>query len=168
MLHVTVGPLKGKSFPVLYKDLKIGRASGCKIRLRYEDYDRVSNEHARLYWDGAGFVIEDMSSTHGVLVNKKAVSSKRLNSGDHIQLGNLGLELFFPAGIIEFIDTQSVDTLKTFAETKSSSKQVWIGIIIAVALVMFALVINEVQNHQLSSNSGGVSSSGQPTSNSSN
>ena len=74
----------------LYGDsLTIGRADGNSVSLKAEGVSRL---HARLVWDEIAWVIEDNGSTNGVRVNRKKVSSQRLQPGDVVQLGRARFE----------------------------------------------------------------------------
>lgn len=99
-LRVLDGALKGQAYPILFPDLKIGRGQECKIRP--ENYNEVSRVHARLYWNGAAFVIEDQDSRNGVLVDGKKIQSRQLADRAVIQLGDFVAELRMPSGPPEF------------------------------------------------------------------
>lgn len=139
MLQVTTGPLRGKAFPVLYKDLTIGRKSGCLIRL--DQYNLVSREHARLYWDGRSFVIEDLDSKNSILVNRKAVKTAKLSSGDVIQLGDFTCEIYLPAGGPEFAEARANHAASASSGTdgqRTSPRTVAVICVILAALILLA------------------------------
>jgi len=48
---------------------------------------RVSRYHAEIVRDGSGFVIRDLGSRNGTLVNGSRISRHRLKNGDEIQVG---------------------------------------------------------------------------------
>jgi sigma-B regulation protein RsbU (phosphoserine phosphatase) len=56
---------------------------------------QVSRQHAVLERDGDGFVIRDLGSRHGTLVNGVKVEAARLQSGDRIQPGASTVVLVF-------------------------------------------------------------------------
>ena len=62
--------------------LLIGRGPGSDILL--ED-DSVSRRHAELLWRGGGWVIHDLGSLNGTLLNGKSVIRGRVEPGDFIQ-----------------------------------------------------------------------------------
>lgn len=54
----------------------------------------VSGEHARLSWNGRGWVLEDLGSTNGTTVNgKKVRRTVTVKPGDTIQLGRVKVKL---------------------------------------------------------------------------
>ena len=64
----------------------VGRSSSCDVVLNDAD---VSRQHARIsFEEGSGWVIEDLGSTNGVVVNGGRVDGRlRLSIGDQITLG---------------------------------------------------------------------------------
>jgi len=78
--------LQGTRFAIGPGGAVIGRSSACDVVL--EDPD-VSRQHAQIKYDeAAGWTIEDLGSTNGVIVNGGRVAgSLRLTSGDQIKLG---------------------------------------------------------------------------------
>jgi len=56
----------------------------------------VSRRHARLYWDGAAWWLEDLGSRNGTYVNRQAITPhqpQRLERGAVISLGDMTFEL---------------------------------------------------------------------------
>ncbi len=64
--------------------LTLGRLPECTITF---DDSNVSREHATVRPDGTGFVLSDLGSTNGTLVNDVPVVRHRLDDGDRICLG---------------------------------------------------------------------------------
>jgi hypothetical protein len=78
------GPL-GRSVP-LDRTLIIGRRPDCDLTLRD---DAVSGHHARIIWDGNGWILEDLGSRNGTYVNgERASRPVPLQTGDAIRVGN--------------------------------------------------------------------------------
>lgn len=69
--------------------LVIGRHEGSDIRL--ED-PGASRRHAEVRRRGDGFVLADLGSTNGTLVNDVPVGEHELSEGDRITIGNTNLE----------------------------------------------------------------------------
>ncbi|MFP4566465.1 MAG: diguanylate cyclase [Spirochaetaceae bacterium] len=67
----------------------IGRGRECEIQL--PDIS-VSRRHARIIRETDGYIIEDLNSTNGTLVNGEPVTRRALKSGDQIRVGRLHLE----------------------------------------------------------------------------
>ena len=68
--------------------LVIGRDSECSLVL--ED-SFASGRHAAIEWDGRGWILRDLGSTNGTLLDGHPVSEARLRGGDVIQIGNTRL-----------------------------------------------------------------------------
>ncbi|MFH1438121.1 MAG: FHA domain-containing protein [Pseudomonadota bacterium] len=82
---------EGKStvVPLTRNDYSVGRQEGNVIRLTERN---VSRKHARLEKSNGKFIIDDLESYNGVLVNNDRVKGKKtLNSGDSIQIGDYRL-----------------------------------------------------------------------------
>jgi uncharacterized protein YoxC len=79
------------------QEIRIGRSMDCAIRT---DDAMVSRLHARLYWGGQGFVVEDQGSANGVYYQEQRVQSHLLKHGDAVRCGSLWLR---------FVDTQGAD-----------------------------------------------------------
>lgn len=80
---------RSKRYPLAGIIKEIGRTSECDIVL--PDDEKVSRVHARLDWDGAGWVLVDLGSTNGTLVNGERIKEKRLSAGDVIEIGDTQL-----------------------------------------------------------------------------
>ena len=63
---------------------RLGREKGADILL---DERTVSRSHARLSFDGAAWLLEDLQSTNGTQVNYSPVTTAKLRDGDHISIG---------------------------------------------------------------------------------
>jgi hypothetical protein len=79
------------------QEIRIGRSMDCAIRT---DDAMVSRYHARLYWGGQGFVVEDQGSANGVYYQEQRVQSHLLKHGDAVRCGSLWLR---------FVDTGQVE-----------------------------------------------------------
>ena len=74
-------------------EIKIGRAMDCAIRT---DDAMVSRHHARIFWGGGGFVLEDLSSANGVYFQEQRVQSHMFKHGDAVRCGSLWLRFVDP------------------------------------------------------------------------
>jgi hypothetical protein len=72
------------------EELVIGRAPGCEVTL---SNDSVSRRHARLLCRGGAWVIQDLGSTNGTIVNGMAVGRCQLRPGDRLELGDQLLDV---------------------------------------------------------------------------
>jgi two-component system, cell cycle response regulator len=81
--------LQGSNVGMMYKleggETIIGRASAAGLRLQD---DGVSRKHARIVQHGESFVIEDLESANGTLVNGVLVRSQTLKDGDKVRFGS--------------------------------------------------------------------------------
>jgi FHA domain len=69
-------------------EIRIGRAMDCAIRT---DDAMVSRHHARIFWGGGGYVLEDLSSANGVYFQEQRVQSHLFKHGDAVRCGSLWL-----------------------------------------------------------------------------
>lgn len=64
----------------------IGRDASCEVSI---PSDRVSRRHCQLEPGPGGYVLEDLGSSNGTLVNQERIPSKRLlRGGEYIQTGD--------------------------------------------------------------------------------
>lgn len=84
VLHVVRGPQTGVTYQLEDQPLTIGRSPQCDLFLNDMT---VSREHASVEPADGGYVIRDANSFNGVWVNNESVETRRLVSGDVIQIG---------------------------------------------------------------------------------
>jgi hypothetical protein len=77
-------------------EIKVGRAMDCAIRT---DDAMVSRHHARIFWGGGGYVLEDLSSANGVYFQEQRVQSHLFKHGDAVRCGSLWLRFVDTGGI---------------------------------------------------------------------
>ena len=70
--------------------IRIGRAEDCDVQFDARLDVRVSTHHAEIRFEGGQYVLIDVGSTNGTLVNGKLVRTHRLRSGDKIAFGAQG------------------------------------------------------------------------------
>ena len=73
-----------KEVPVGAGVVKIGRVPDNTVAI---DNPAVSSHHARIFRDADNFILEDLQSTNGTLVNGQLVSRHTLKNGDAIGIG---------------------------------------------------------------------------------
>jgi small-conductance mechanosensitive channel len=84
-LWVAEGPDRGKAIVLLDgKPAMIGRAQHCDLTLSEQ---QASREHFRLELDGAGYVLQDLESKIGTVVNGERVQRRSLRDLDRIAIG---------------------------------------------------------------------------------
>jgi ABC-2 type transport system ATP-binding protein len=90
MLAIVEGREVGREFSVTQATL-IGQGPNADVVIRDSD---VAPQHASLVLADDGFVVEDLGSTAGTLVNGSRISAaRRLQVGDRIQVGTTVLEV---------------------------------------------------------------------------
>ncbi len=89
-LTVFTGGGEPRAYALKGRPMVIGRATESDVVLA----DRsVSRQHARLTWENGGFVIEDLGSRYGVLVDAARVQRSAVASGTQIRICDSVLEL---------------------------------------------------------------------------
>jgi hypothetical protein len=79
----------GERIPLLAHS-SIGRDSGSDVQL---PDTFVSAEHARLSWNGKGWLLEDLGSTNGTRLNGKPIRKATVKPGDMIEFGRVKVKL---------------------------------------------------------------------------
>jgi predicted component of type VI protein secretion system len=84
-LVVRTGPNAGRSYPLEAAEVIIGRDVSNAISINDAE---ISRKHCKLTLHGNTYVVEDLGSTNGTFVNnQRLTSSKVLNPGDNLSLG---------------------------------------------------------------------------------
>lgn len=104
----------------------VGRLPECNLCLPFSE---ISRYHARLLKQDQEWILEDLGSTNGTVLNRiKMTSPQTMQHGDVIQMGNVFLFVFFSAGHTETealgISAAEVRTIQRSAE---KLQQQWIG-----------------------------------------
>ena len=90
-LLVTAGVAAGTSLALDSQQITIGRADDATLVLN-DDY--ASTRHARIFPQDGQWLVEDLGSTNGTLVNgRKLDGAVPLRRGDRVQVGRSVLEL---------------------------------------------------------------------------
>ena len=80
------GELDGTTTPITKHQIVIGRDSGTADLVVNDPL--VSRRHARVSWMATEYVIEDLNSTNGTILNDELlIKPHRLKSGDRIGIG---------------------------------------------------------------------------------
>jgi hypothetical protein len=86
-LLITEGAGVGRDHAVA-TECVVGRAPGADFIV---DDNLVSRRHARIYREGDGYVVEDLGSRNGTVVNGKRVARARIVDGDTITVGSTAM-----------------------------------------------------------------------------
>jgi pSer/pThr/pTyr-binding forkhead associated (FHA) protein/biotin carboxyl carrier protein len=89
-LRVVRGAFKGMTCPLSAGTVFIGRSSECDLPLK--GAQGVSRRHCKVQYLGNRFVIIDLESRNGTIVNGQSVERKILEKGDRIELGDEVIE----------------------------------------------------------------------------
>lgn len=81
---VVSGPGVGKRYRLSEAKQRVGRDARCEI---YLDDTETSRKHAEIDFVDDAFVITDLKSSNGTLVNGHMIESRILRDGDRIQIG---------------------------------------------------------------------------------
>jgi len=104
-LLVVTGPEHGVSYPIVMDSFAIGRNP--RNQLALADMS-VSREHCVILRQGDDFLIRDLGSFHGTLINDVRVTERVLAPGDYIQIGRSVLRFLTDEEIV--CDETSGDT----------------------------------------------------------
>jgi len=88
-LLIRTGEKNGEAYPIEDRVLFIGRDASNTIIL---PDPQISRKHAYICPEGSQYIIEDMGSVNGTLVNNRSVRRQVLNPGDLITVGSTVLE----------------------------------------------------------------------------
>ncbi|MGA3040626.1 MAG: FHA domain-containing protein, partial [Bryobacteraceae bacterium] len=88
-LLVVTGPDQGVSYPIASDSFTIGRSP--RNLLPLVDMS-ASREHCVIQRQGDAFVIRDLGSLHGTLVNDERITESVLVDGDSIKIGRIALQ----------------------------------------------------------------------------
>lgn len=127
MLVLRQGGQSGRRWPLSRSaPLVIGRHEECDVTLP----DRqVSRNHARIFWDGDTYCIEDLGSKNGTHVNGEDVQEARvLADGDEVQIALRFKLAFVDAGATAplTLDGTSADG-ESGLRIEEETRQVWIN-----------------------------------------
>lgn len=87
-LEITGSEEKDGIFELGEKAVVVGRSTECDIQLGVQN---VSRKHARILFQNEEYLIEDLESTNGVLVNGIKVVRCVLRNNDQIEIGGVRL-----------------------------------------------------------------------------
>jgi CRP-like cAMP-binding protein/Fe-S-cluster-containing hydrogenase component 2 len=95
-LKIVAGPMTGSLFQLRYPSTSFGRSPGNDYR--FPNDTLMSRSQAVIVCEGSGFLLRDLNSTNGTLVNGQAVSEIQLQAGDVISIGEMQME-FLAGGL---------------------------------------------------------------------
>jgi len=129
-LIVETGLLAGTRFLLDRQLVTIGRAGDNDIQL---DDEMVSKNHCRIITQGDNFLIEDLASSNGTIVNGDQVNTHMLQDDDKLFLGQT--TLLFRKSV------PAAAGVAAQASKPSRKKAIWISVGILGALVIVAAAV---------------------------
>jgi pSer/pThr/pTyr-binding forkhead associated (FHA) protein len=87
-VFIADGPDRGRAFPVNGGSVIIGRSRACGVAL---NDGQASKEHCRIEWTNEGYVVSDLASTQGTVVNGEKAERAVLHDLDRIGVGGTTL-----------------------------------------------------------------------------
>ena len=117
LLYAEPFALLPPAFPLTRERVVIGREKPSDLVL---PVTAVSRTHAELAWDRGAYVIRDLGSRNGVLVNGRRITSDRLEAFDEVRIGDAIFK--FVAGNAEEYVSYPIDG-STLATGRGRSKQ---------------------------------------------
>ncbi|HYF51895.1 MAG TPA: sigma 54-interacting transcriptional regulator, partial [Planctomycetota bacterium] len=86
MPHLTIlsGPMRGKVIALADQTMRMGREAGIEVSLNDSKASRI---HAEISLKDGQYILRDLHSKNGTLVNGTSVSALTLKEGDQIQVG---------------------------------------------------------------------------------
>ena len=89
-LKIVAGPMTGSVLQLRYPSTSFGRSPNNDYR--FPDDSLMSRSQAVIVCDGPNFLLRDLKSTNGTLVNGEGVSEIQLQPGDVIEMGEMQME----------------------------------------------------------------------------
>ena len=89
-IWIVAGPMAGSLLQLRYPSTSFGRSPANDYR--FPDDSQMSRSQAVIECEGSNFILRDLNSTNGTLVNGEPVTEIQLNPGDVIEMGELQLE----------------------------------------------------------------------------
>lgn len=124
-LIVLQGSNVGEMHEIERGEMVLGRGQTASVRLNDEG---VSRKHARVIRSGDNYIIEDLNSSNGTLVNGTSVTQRILEDGDKISLGSITILKFTYHDHLD-VDFQQrmLDAALRDGLTKAFNKRYFVG-----------------------------------------
>jgi pSer/pThr/pTyr-binding forkhead associated (FHA) protein len=105
-------------------ELLIGRDPACQVRL---DDRRASTRHATIRSEDGHYVLRDLESVNGTLVNGVTVREHRLSPGDLIRIGDATIVFSAPSGEPDELPPASASRRPVVLIPGFSASEIWKG-----------------------------------------
>lgn len=113
-IEIIKGFNKGQIFQIKEKEIVIGRDKNCKISI---NDTKSSRKHAKIYLDNEIYIIEDLNSTNGIILNGKTIFKSSLSDNDEILIGDTILEV---SEVEPFEQSSSSTSIHIYDEASST------------------------------------------------
>jgi pSer/pThr/pTyr-binding forkhead associated (FHA) protein len=80
------GAQRGRDFRLTAGTLRFGTTPGCDVVIADDKF--LSGRHAEVAFEAGQYVLRDLNSTNGSLVNEVRIVEQVLRDGDRVQLGS--------------------------------------------------------------------------------
>ena len=80
------GAHRGRDFRLTGGTLRFGTTQGCDVVIADDRF--LSGGHAEVVFEGGQYVLRDLNSTNGTLVNDIRIAEQALRDGDRVQMGS--------------------------------------------------------------------------------
>lgn len=122
---VLQGSNVGEMHEIGGQEMVLGRGQTASVRLNDEG---VSRKHAQITRSGDKFIIEDLNSSNGTLVNGHSVQQRILEDGDKISLGQITvLKFTYHDHLDVSFQQQMLDAALRDGLTKAFNKRYFLG-----------------------------------------
>lgn len=123
-LLMMAGPRVGESYALTANTSVIGRAADAEISL---DDHGLSRRHCVIVQGEAGFLMQDLGSKNGVIVNGTPMTERLLQEGDRIALGsNVLLKFVLQDEIEEQFQERLLESLTTDSTTGAYNRRFFV------------------------------------------
>ncbi len=123
----------GHALHINQEEVLIGRGTDCDVVLRDGS---ASRHHARIVYDGSKFILVDLKSGNGTLVNGKRIDKQVLKPGDKVGFGKAVLRFEV---LSASIDTVPEQILPVNRQRLPLWKTPWIGVAGGLALIVLVM-----------------------------
>lgn len=127
------GSSKGESYILSGNRIVIGR--GDKVDIRLNDL-KASREHVELTRLGSNWVVTDLGSQNGIMVNDKKVTQKELSEGDKLIIGQTVLKF----AKIEVAAKDFHQKTEDSSEPVASGKKTFIPVILVFGVLIYLIL----------------------------
>lgn len=140
-LMCLTGPNKGETYILLGSRIVIGRGEKTDIRL---NDTKSSREHAEITKVGDGYVVTDLGSQNGILVNDQKTKQSSFKEGDKLIIGQTVLKF----ARFEVTSKTKVIKEKNFEVEEGEKKRSMVPILILVVILLGFFLFESDKNEE--------------------